>query len=52
MLVPLYADFDGQLMRIGHIRMIGNTTNDKIQVLLPKKPKKILINAYHDVLVG
>jgi Carboxypeptidase regulatory-like domain/Peptidase family M1 domain len=50
--VPIYADFDGQIMRIGQVRMVGNSTNDKIQVLLPKKPKKVMINYYHDILVG
>jgi hypothetical protein len=50
--VPVYADFDGQIMRIGNVRMIGNSTNDKIQVLLPKKPRRVMINYYHDILVG
>jgi aminopeptidase N len=48
--VPLYVDFDGQLVRLGFVRMRGNSTNDKIEVKLPKKPKRVLINAYHDVL--
>jgi hypothetical protein len=50
MQVPLYVDMDGQLVRIGSIRMVGNSTNDKLEVKLPKKPKRVLINAYHDVL--
>ena len=50
MMVPLYADFDGQLVRIGQMRMIGATTNDKLETKLPKKPRRVLINAYHDVL--
>ena len=50
MQVPLYVDLDGQLARIGSIRMVGNSTNDKLEVKLPKKPKRVLINAYHDVL--
>jgi hypothetical protein len=49
-LAPLYVDFDGQLTRIGSIRMVGNSTNDKLEVRLPKKPKRVLINALHDVL--
>jgi hypothetical protein len=48
--VPLYVDFDGQLVRLGTIRMKGNSTNDKLEVKLPKKPKRVLIDAYHDVL--
>ena len=50
MLVPIYADFDGQMTRLGNLRMTGNSANDKIQVLLPKKPRKVIINAFHDVL--
>ena len=50
MIVPVYADFDGQIARLGQVRMLGNATNDKIQVLLPKKPKRVMINAWHDVL--
>jgi hypothetical protein len=48
--VPLYVDYDGQLVRLGTARMTGNSTNDKLEVKLPKKPKRVLINAYHDVL--
>jgi len=48
--VPLYVDYDGQLVRLGTIRMKGNSTNDKLEVKLPKKPKRVLIDAYHDVL--
>jgi hypothetical protein len=50
MLVPIYLDFDGQLTRLGTIRLHGNTTLDNIEVKLPKKPKRVLINAFHDVL--
>jgi hypothetical protein len=49
-LVPIYAEFDGKLARLGTVRMVGNTTADKIQVMLPSRPKRVLINAYHDVL--
>jgi hypothetical protein len=49
-LIPIYAEFDAGPVRLGTIRIIGNTTMDKIQVMLPKKPKRVLINAYHDVL--
>ena len=50
MVVPVYADFDGRITRLGQVRMVGNATNDKIQVLLPQKPKRVMINAWHDVL--
>ena len=47
--VPLYADFDGQIVRLGMITMRGNSTYD-LNVPLPKKPKRVMINYYHDVL--
>jgi len=50
MIVPIYADFDGQVVRLGTVGMRGNSTNDRLQMLLPKKPKKVMINAFHDVL--
>ena len=30
--------------------MKGSGTNDNIQVLLPSKPKRVMINANHDIL--
>lgn len=50
MIVPIYVDFDGQLARLGAARMIGNSTANDLQVKLPRKPKRVLVNAYHDVL--
>jgi Peptidase family M1 domain len=50
MLVPLYAEFDGQLARLATVRMIGESTADNIKVLLPKRPSRAAINAFHDVL--
>jgi hypothetical protein len=48
--VPIYLDFDGRLVRIGQVTMIGSSTNDKIEVMLPKKPRRVLLNANYDVL--
>src|SRR6185312_354983 len=50
MMVPLYADFDGTIARLGTIRLTGNKTIDNLQIKLPKKPSKVMINAFHDVL--
>ena len=50
MAVPLYADFDGVTARLGLVRIKGNTTADNLQLMLPKKPSKVMINAFHDVL--
>jgi hypothetical protein len=49
MAVPVYADFDGQLVRLGAAGIAGNSSA-AINVLLPKKPKRVLVNARHDVL--
>jgi hypothetical protein len=38
------------LMRLGEATLIGNTTTPEFKVKLPQKPKRVLINAYHDVL--
>ncbi|HXG91134.1 MAG TPA: carboxypeptidase regulatory-like domain-containing protein [Blastocatellia bacterium] len=49
MLVPVYLDFDGKLVRLGLVNIYGNST-EEFQVKLPQKPKRVLVNAYHDVL--
>lgn len=49
MVVPLYLEFDGGPVRVGSLRMSGNTSVP-FQVMLPKKPKRVLLNAWHDVL--
>jgi len=49
MLVPVYIDFDGKLMRLGAVPIQGNATKE-FQVRLPQKPKRVVINAFHDVL--
>ena len=52
MRVPLYLDFDGKLMRLGGISAEGPGTSKEFQVKLPKKPKRVLLNAMHDVLAS
>ena len=49
MAVPIYADFDGPLVRLGSAPLVGNTSL-KIDIPLPKKPRKVMINANFDVL--
>jgi hypothetical protein len=47
----LYVEFDGdQWARLGTVTLKGNASNDRIRVALPKKPKRVLLNAYYDVL--
>jgi hypothetical protein len=47
--VPIYADFDGKIMRLGAVRLMGNSSFT-LNVMLPQKPKRVMINAWHDVL--
>ena len=50
MLVPLYADLDGKLLRLGTARITGNSTLSDMKVTLPAKPRKVSINAWRDIL--
>jgi len=50
MLVPMYVEFSGPLMRLGLVRVTGNSTAEISQIKLPQKPKRVVINAFHDVL--
>jgi len=49
MLVPIYLDFDGRVTLLGSGRVTGNSSLP-IEVELPKRPKRVLLNYYHDVL--
>ena len=49
MAVPLYADFDGQIIKLGAARMTGSTSVP-VKITVPKKPRRVMINAWHDVL--
>jgi aminopeptidase N len=49
MKVPLYFDFDGHVVRAGAATVHGNSSA-AIKVVLPKKPKRVLLNVNHDVL--
>jgi hypothetical protein len=52
MRVPIYFDFDGRIVRVGSSVLKGNTTTQEFTVDLPKKPKRVLLNANHDVLAA
>ena len=49
MVVPIYIEFGGRLMHLGKFRPVGNVTVP-FQIELPRKPARVLINAYDDVL--
>lgn len=47
--VPVFADFGKGMVRLGQIIVVGNSTKN-VDVVLPKQPKKVVLNAYRDVL--
>jgi aminopeptidase N len=50
MIVPVYADFDGKVTRLGTMAVTGNSTTPAFNIILPRKPKKIMLNYFEDVL--
>jgi hypothetical protein len=49
MLVPVFADFGNMTSRLGQIEVVGNSTR-KVEFVLDRQPKKIMLNYYKDVL--
>ncbi len=52
MRVPVYLDFDGTVMRLGMVFVHGNTTGKEFQIKLPKRPKRVFLNAWGDILAS
>lgn len=50
MLVPVYLDFDGKIVKLGSMGMVGNSTSSELSVPLPRKPKRAMINYHYDIL--
>lgn len=51
MRVPIYAEWsDGGIARLGVLSIYGSSTSEQIKVPLAKKPKRLLLDAYEDVL--
>jgi hypothetical protein len=50
MLVPIYLDVDGKIIRLGQANITGNSSTPEVRVKLSMKPKRVMINAWHDVL--
>ncbi|MEI9972964.1 MAG: hypothetical protein WDO73_13420 [Ignavibacteriota bacterium] len=48
--VPVYVDLDGRVARLGTINLFGNSTSKEINVMLPKRPKRVMLNYWHDIL--
>ena len=51
MMVPMYLDIDGKIGRLGTVAIQGSKTKE-FQVRIGRKPKRVLINAFHDVLAS
>jgi aminopeptidase N len=52
MIVPLYVDFEGRPVQLGQVRIAGNSSTKDFRLPLPKRPKRVLLNAEHDVLAS
>src|SRR5580698_1620631 len=50
--VPIYFEIDGHMIRAGYVAMHGNQISNEIKIALPKKPKRVLLNAFHDILAS
>ena len=49
--VPIYLELDaGRIARLGTVAMKGNSTNPNLELVLPVKPKRVMINQNFDVL--
>ena len=48
--VPVYAEFEEGIFRLGSVIVAGNTTTREFKIVLPRKPKRVLLNANHDIL--
>jgi hypothetical protein len=49
MIVPVYADFGNGMMRLGQVPIAGNSTR-KVIFNLDRQPKKVVLNAYKEIL--
>ncbi|HWP45441.1 MAG TPA: hypothetical protein VNO14_19535 [Blastocatellia bacterium] len=50
MRVPIYLDFDGRVVRLGTVVVVGNSSTEEFKVPLPRKPKRVMLCYYEDVL--
>jgi hypothetical protein len=49
MFVPVYADFGSGMLRVGQVAIAGNSSRT-VDFIMDSKPKKVVLNAYKDVL--
>jgi aminopeptidase N len=49
MIVPVFADFGNGMIRVGQIGIAGNSTRT-VDFIMDRRPKKVALNAYKDIL--
>ena len=49
MLVPIFADFGNGMVRLGQLPIVGSSTR-QANFTLDRQPKKVVINAYKEIL--
>jgi Peptidase family M1 domain/Carboxypeptidase regulatory-like domain len=49
MAVPVFADFGTGMVRLGQIGIAGNASRS-VDILVPSPPKKVVLNAYKEIL--
>jgi len=52
MAAPVYFDFDGSVVVAGSVALLGNQTSNEFKIRLPQRPRRVLLNANHDVLAA
>jgi hypothetical protein len=50
MRVPIYLDYDGHNVKLGDVPMAGSSASNELKIALAKRPRRVLLNANHDVL--
>jgi len=50
MRVPVYMEIDEGIFRLGSVVVAGSATGPEFKIVLPRKPKRVLLNANHDIL--
>src|SRR5262249_5726971 len=52
MRVPVYLDYDGRVMLVGNVPMVGSSTTNELKISLPKRPRRVFLNANYDILAS
>ncbi len=50
MRVPIYADYGGKFNRVGTVVLTGNSESPEQKIILAKKPDRVLLCAFEDIL--